>query len=150
VLARIRELGIGIAIDDYGTGYSALSYLTHLSVDSLKIDRSFVSNLRQDAKNAAIVRSTIALAENLGLTVVAEGIETPDQLELLREFGCHQAQGFGLAKPMPADEMLAWHIAHELASDVHGLGAHVAGGMAAGTPVPVFIEPDPRRPPSRR
>jgi diguanylate cyclase (GGDEF)-like protein len=117
ILARIRELGIGIAIDDYGTGYSALSYLTHLTVDSLKIDRSMVNNLRQDAKNAAIVRSTVALGENLGLTVVAEGVETLDQIELLRQFGCHQAQGFGLARPMPAEEMLAWSIARELAHD---------------------------------
>jgi diguanylate cyclase (GGDEF)-like protein len=117
ILARVRDLGVEIAIDDYGTGYSALSYLTQLSVDCLKIDRSLVNNLRQDTKNAAIVRSTIALGQNLGLTVVAEGVETPDQAELLRQFGCHEAQGFGLAKPMPAEEMTAWAIARELAHD---------------------------------
>jgi EAL domain-containing protein (putative c-di-GMP-specific phosphodiesterase class I) len=117
ILARVRDLGVEIAIDDYGTGYSALSYLTQLSVDCLKIDRSLVNHLRQDTKNAAIVRSTIALGHNLGLTVVAEGVETPDQTELLRQFGCHQAQGFGLAKPMPAEEMTAWAIARELAQD---------------------------------
>ena len=114
VLARVRELGIAIAIDDYGTGYSALSYLTQLSVDCLKIDRSLVNHLRADSKNAAIVRSTVALGANLGLTVVAEGVETPDQIALLRQFGCNQAQGFGLARPMPADQMIAWTVAREL------------------------------------
>ena len=117
ILARVRELGVGIAIDDYGTGYSALSYLTQLSVDSLKIDRSLINNLREGSKNAAIVRSTVALGQNLGLIVVAEGVETPDQIELLRQFGCHQAQGFGLAKPMPAEQAMAWIIARELAQD---------------------------------
>jgi len=117
ILARVRELGVGIAIDDYGTGYSALSYLTQLSVDSLKIDRSLINNLREGSKSAAIVRSTVALGQNLGLTVVAEGVETPDQIELLRQFGCHQAQGFGLAKPMPAEQAMAWIIARELAQD---------------------------------
>jgi len=115
ILARVRELGIGIAIDDYGTGYSALSYLSQLSVDCLKIDRSLIYSLRRESKNGAIIRSTVALAENLGLTVVAEGVETPDQIDLLRQFGCHQAQGFGLARPMPADQLLAWIIARELA-----------------------------------
>jgi diguanylate cyclase (GGDEF)-like protein len=117
ILARVRELGIGIAIDDYGTGYSALSYLAQLSVDSLKIDRSLVNNLRQGTKNAAIVRSTVALGENLGLRVVAEGVETPDQIDLLRQFGCHEAQGFGLARPMPAGQMIAWYKARQLAQD---------------------------------
>jgi diguanylate cyclase (GGDEF)-like protein len=115
VLARLRELGVGIAIDDYGTGYSALSYLSQLSVDCLKIDRSLVNNLRPETRNAAIVRSTVQLGQNLGLTIVAEGVETPDQIELLRQFGCHQAQGFGLARPMPAEEVMAWVVAHELA-----------------------------------
>jgi len=117
ILARVRDLGVGIAIDDYGTGYSALSYLAQLSVDSLKIDRSLINNLREGSKNAAIVRSTVALGQNLGLTVVAEGVETPDQIELLRQFGCHQAQGFGLAKPMPAEQAIGWIIAQELAQD---------------------------------
>jgi diguanylate cyclase (GGDEF)-like protein len=117
ILARVRELGVAIAIDDYGTGYSALSYLTQLTVDSLKIDRSLINTIRPGGRNAAIVRSTVALAENLGLTVVAEGVETPDQIELLRQFGCHEAQGFGLARPMPADQLIAWSVARELAQD---------------------------------
>jgi diguanylate cyclase (GGDEF)-like protein len=123
ILGRLRELGIGIAIDDYGTGYSALSYLAQLSVDSLKIDRSLIHSLRRDTKKAAIVRSTVALGENLGLTVVAEGVETPDEIELLRQFGCHEAQGFGLARPMGADEMFTWYIAQELAQARQGTGA---------------------------
>ena len=113
ILRRVRDLGIAIAIDDYGIGYSGLSYLTRLTVDSLKIDRSLVNNLRLESKNAAVVRSTILLGQNLGLTVVAEGVETPDQIELLRQFGCHQAQGFGLAKPMPAEQLIAWSAARE-------------------------------------
>jgi EAL domain-containing protein (putative c-di-GMP-specific phosphodiesterase class I) len=117
ILARVRDLGIAIAIDDYGTGYSALSYLTQLSVDYLKIDRSLVNHLRPDSKNAAVVRSTIALGANLGLSVVAEGVETPEQTALLRQFGCHEAQGFGLAKPMPAEDLLAWVIARELSPE---------------------------------
>jgi diguanylate cyclase (GGDEF)-like protein len=117
ILASVRELGVAIAIDDYGQAYSSLSYLTQLSVDYLKIDRSLINNLRPESKNAAIVRSTIALGANLGLTVVAEGVETPDQIALLRKFGCPEAQGFGLAKPMPADEMLAWVVTRELAHD---------------------------------
>jgi diguanylate cyclase (GGDEF)-like protein len=114
ILARVRDLGVGVAVDDYGTGYSALSYLSQLSVDSLKIDRSLINNLRQGSRNAAIVRSTVALGENLGLTVVAEGVETPDQITLLRQFGCHEAQGFGLARPMPAEQIIAWTVAREL------------------------------------
>ena len=115
ILTRVRELGVGVAVDDYGTGYSALSYLAQLSVDCLKIDRSLVNNLRQGSRTAAIVRSTVALGENLGLTVVAEGVETPDQIALLRQFGCHEAQGFGLARPMPPEQVIAWTVAHELA-----------------------------------
>jgi diguanylate cyclase (GGDEF)-like protein len=115
ILARVRELGVGVAVDDYGTGYSALSYLAQLSVDCLKIDRSLINNLRQGSRSAAIVRSTVALGQNLGLTVVAEGVETPDQIALLRQFGCHEAQGFGLARPMPAEQIIAWAVARELA-----------------------------------
>lgn len=117
ILARMRELGVAIAIDDYGTGYSALSYLTQLTVDSLKIDRSLINSIRPGGRNAAIVRSTVALGENLGLTVVAEGVETSEQVELLRQFGCHQAQGFGLARPMPADQLIAWTVAREVAHE---------------------------------
>jgi diguanylate cyclase (GGDEF)-like protein len=132
VLARVRDLGIGIAIDDYGTGYSALSYLTRLSVDSLKIDRSFITNLRHEPKNAAIVRSTVSLAENLGLKVVAEGVETLDQIEMLRHFGCHEVQGFAIARPMPGEDMLAWTIARELAQEGAGQGAN---GVPASGPL---------------
>jgi EAL domain-containing protein (putative c-di-GMP-specific phosphodiesterase class I) len=78
--------------------------------DCLKIDRSLVNHLRPETRNAAIVRSTVQLGQNLGLTIVAEGVETPDQIELLRQFGCHQAQGFGVARPMPAEEVMAWVI----------------------------------------
>jgi EAL domain-containing protein (putative c-di-GMP-specific phosphodiesterase class I) len=126
---------VGIAIDDYGTGYSALSYLSQLSVDCLKIDRSLVNNLRPETRNAAIVRSTVQLGQNLGLTIVAEGVETPDQIELLRQFGCHQAQGFGLARPMPAEEVVAWVVGRELAQhSAPPPGGHGGDRLADSTP----------------
>jgi EAL domain-containing protein (putative c-di-GMP-specific phosphodiesterase class I) len=131
VLARVRELGVTIAIDDYGTGYSGLSYLTQLTVDYLKIDRSLINDLRPESKNAAIVRSTVALGANLGLTVVAEGVETPDQITLLRQFGCHEAQGFGLARPMPTDQMIAWLVARELAQDSNAASVATASSVGA-------------------
>jgi len=107
-LARLRELGIAASIDDYGTGYSSLAYIKQLAVSELKIDRTFVSGMEADARNAAIVRSTIELGHNLGLTVVAEGVETGHELEELRRFGCDAAQGYHFARPMPAEELDAW------------------------------------------
>jgi diguanylate cyclase (GGDEF)-like protein len=107
-LLRLRELGIATAIDDYGTGYSSLSYLKQLAVNELKIDQTFVSGMEADRRNAAIVRSTIELGHNLGLTVVAEGVETDHELAQLRRFGCDMAQGYRFARPMPAGDCEAW------------------------------------------
>ena len=101
-LEQIRTMGIGIALDDYGTGLSSLSYLRSLPVDELKIDRSFVKDLEGGGANAVIVASTIDLAHALGMTVVAEGVETEDVLALLSAAGCDTIQGFLLGRPAPA------------------------------------------------
>jgi len=107
-LRKLRDLGITTSIDDYGTGYSSLAYIKQLAVNELKIDRAFVSGMEADKRNAAIVRSTIELGHNLGLTVVAEGVETDHELAELRRFGCDSAQGFYFARPMPAAAFERW------------------------------------------
>jgi EAL domain-containing protein (putative c-di-GMP-specific phosphodiesterase class I) len=106
-LAQLRALGISSAIDDFGTGYSSLKYLQNLPIDTLKIDQSFVRNLdpNSDAEsgNGAIVRAIVTLAQQLGLRVVAEGVETNEELQLLRRLGCDLVQGYLFAKPMTVE-----------------------------------------------
>ena len=98
---------MGLALDDFGTGYSSLSYLRKFPVDALKIDRSFVDGLGQEAEDSAIVQAIQALAISLGMTTVAEGVETATQLEVLRELGCLRAQGFWFSRPVTAEEITA-------------------------------------------
>ena len=105
VLQALAGLGVVLSIDDFGTGYSSLAHLQRLPVGRLKIDRSFVTGMVDDEACAAIVRSTIELARNLGMTVVAEGVEDDSTLMSLREMGCDLAQGFGLGRPVPADQV---------------------------------------------
>jgi diguanylate cyclase (GGDEF)-like protein/PAS domain S-box-containing protein len=105
VLVRLRESGVKIAIDDFGTGFSSLQYLSRFPVDRLKIAQEFMLDLRQGRGNAAIVRATIGLARELGLDVIAEGIETSEQFDLLEGWGCREVQGYYFAKPMPAAEV---------------------------------------------
>jgi diguanylate cyclase (GGDEF)-like protein len=107
-IRKFRDLGVATSIDDYGTGYSSLAYIKQLAVNELKIDRTFVSGMEADRRNAAIVRSTIELGHNLGLSVVAEGVETEHELEELRRYGCDLAQGFLFARPMAADALEQW------------------------------------------
>ncbi|GGI78325.1 two-component system response regulator [Shewanella gelidii] len=104
-LERLKILGIRLAIDDFGTGYSSYAQLKNLPIHTLKIDKSFIDNLPEDSKNLAIVKSMINLADNLGMQVVAEGVETHKQLQCLRQHGAHLVQGFYFAKPV-APEML--------------------------------------------
>jgi len=109
----LRTMGIRIAIDDFGTGYSSLAYLKRLPVDELKIDRSFVRELADDSDDLAIVRSTISLGHDLGLSVVAEGIEDALTWDLLQEHGCDVGQGYHLGRPMTANEIAARFAPHE-------------------------------------
>ena len=106
MLRGLRHVGVRLSVDDFGTGYSSLSYLKRLPVDEVKLDKSFVLNMTSDADDAAIVRSTIELAHNLGPQLVAEGVEDQETLELLAALGCDLVQGYHLARPMPADKLV--------------------------------------------
>jgi diguanylate cyclase (GGDEF)-like protein/PAS domain S-box-containing protein len=116
-LRSLRKLGVYISIDDFGTGYSSLSYLKRFPVSALKIDQSFIDGLGRDNEDTSIVEAIVTLAHALGLTAVAEGLETPTQLDALRVIGCDYAQGFLLGRPLPADQigdnpaddLTAWH-----------------------------------------
>jgi diguanylate cyclase (GGDEF)-like protein/PAS domain S-box-containing protein len=108
VLGQLHALGIRLSIDDFGTGYSSLAYLRRLPIDEIKIDRSFVMNMDEEADDVAIVRSTIDLGRNLGLEVVAEGVETQAIWDKLRELGCSVAQGYFLSRPVPPEQLAEW------------------------------------------
>ena len=105
-LEALREIGVRIALDDFGTGYSSLSYLRRFRIDVLKLDRSFVSGLLGSAQDRAVTRAVIDLASHLELDLVAEGIETPEQLDLLRQLGCRLGQGYLLHRPMPVEAVV--------------------------------------------
>jgi EAL domain-containing protein (putative c-di-GMP-specific phosphodiesterase class I) len=105
---RLNKAGIRLAVDDFGVGYSSLAYLRRLPVSELKIDRSFVTNLLLEDQDEVIVKSIIDLGHNLGLQVVAEGVESTDTLAHLRTMGCDIAQGFGICRPVPFDQLLSW------------------------------------------
>jgi diguanylate cyclase (GGDEF)-like protein len=108
VLRDLNRMGVRISLDDFGTGYSSLSLLKRLPLNTLKIDRSFISDVTSDSDDAAIVDSIIRLAHNLRLSVIAEGVETAEQLEFLREHGCDAVQGYYFARPQPAAALEAW------------------------------------------
>lgn len=108
IVDQLSELGVGLAIDDFGTGYSSLSYLKRLPVTELKIDKSFVMAMTTEDNDAVIVRSTIDLGQNLGLKVVAEGVESHDMWLQLQDLGCDVAQGYHVSRLLPADEFRAW------------------------------------------
>ena len=108
VIMECRKLGIEFAIDDFGTGYSSLTYLKHLPVDIIKIDQSFIRNITHNSVDQAILKSIIDLANILNRKLIAEGIETQQHLELLKEMGCNYGQGYAIGRPMPIDEFEEW------------------------------------------
>lgn len=108
MLNRLKSMGLRLSVDDFGTGFSSLSQLKRLPVDELKIDKSFVLNLGENDDDAVIVRSTIELGHNMGLSIVAEGVESGASLGLLGQYGCDLIQGYFLGKPMPADALTKW------------------------------------------
>ena len=116
ILQRFKSLGFALSIDDYGTGYSSLSQLKKMPVDELKIDMSFVRQLDQDKEDQVIVRSTIDMAHNIGLTVVAEGVENSASWGLLEDWGCDKLQGYYISKPLASDNFVKWHHQFDLAS----------------------------------
>jgi predicted signal transduction protein with EAL and GGDEF domain len=118
LLHRLRDLGVRLSVDDFGTGYSSLSYLKRLPVQEVKIDRSFVTGLREGGEDVAIVRAIIDLGGHLGLEVVAEGVEDEQTSDLLATLGCDLVQGWHVGRPMPAGVLLPW------------LGARVPSGAA--------------------
>ena len=105
-LETLRQLGVGLSLDDFGTGFSSLSYVMRYPFSILKIDRSFTSQLCEDIRGASVVKAICALAGSLDMKAVAEGVETPEQLEALRLLGCGYAQGYFFSRPKPADEIL--------------------------------------------
>jgi EAL domain-containing protein (putative c-di-GMP-specific phosphodiesterase class I) len=113
VLEQLSGLGIKLSIDDYGTGYSSLSYIMQLPVQELKIDRSFIASMVANADISTIVRSTIELGHNLGLKVVAEGVESIEDWNLLARLGCDDAQGFYMSPPIDAEALVRWMRAHQ-------------------------------------
>jgi len=106
-LHQLLNLGVHIAIDDFGTGYSSLNYVKQFPVTRIKIDQSFLRNMTETPDDAAIVRAIITLGHSLNVAVVAEGVETAEQLAILRAEGCDEVQGYFFGKPMPADEFIA-------------------------------------------
>jgi EAL domain-containing protein (putative c-di-GMP-specific phosphodiesterase class I) len=107
-LQALKGMGIQLSIDDFGTGYSSLTYLKYFPVDRIKIDRAFVAGIELDPGDTAIVTAVIALAHTMKIKVLAEGVETPAQLEFLQGSGCSEVQGFLLGRPMPAEELVRW------------------------------------------
>lgn len=110
-LMALRQAGIGVSLDDFGTGYSSLSYLQGFDIDFLKIDQAFVRGLAPASKNLALCKAIIVMAHELGMQVIAEGVETPEQARLLTEAGCDHGQGYHFARPMPAEDFEHWYAA---------------------------------------
>ncbi len=136
VLTRIRDLGITVSVDDYGTGYSSLAYLRDLPVDQLKLDRSFVTPMSADPGAAAIVKSTVALAHSLGLTMVAEGVEDHQAWDALEQYGCDHAQGYWLCRPVPTTALIEWLRSREAAGAYVGLRAEELDASVPAVPQP--------------
>jgi diguanylate cyclase (GGDEF)-like protein/PAS domain S-box-containing protein len=132
VLGKLAALGVSLALDDFGTDYSSLGYLTQLPFDKLKIDRIFISGIAQSARARELLKGIIALGHGLGMTVVAEGAEEQEQIDILVGFGCDLVQGFGITRPVPADEASAFAESFRMANPgnaVHAMHARIASGF---------------------
>lgn len=119
IILRCQELGVRVAADDFGTGYSSLTYLKYLPLNSLKIDRSFVTDLPHNQVDRDIISGIVSIAHALNLLVVAEGAENEDQLETLRALGCDQLQGYVISKPMPLEQVMRWHKSYKHRNNSH-------------------------------
>ncbi len=108
VITKCKALGVSFSLDDFGVGYSSLIYLRRLPVDYIKIDRSFTSGMLNDSEDMAVVSTVITLSQEFKRKVVAEGVETDDQLSMLHRLGCHHAQGYGIARPMLGKDVVQW------------------------------------------
>ena len=117
-MARLRAIGVEVAIDDFGTGHASLSYLKQMPVEEIKLDRSFVRDMRTDRNDFTIVRSTIELAHDLGLRVIAEGVEDQATLDLLADLGCDLAQGYHMSRPLPEGDLRRWLAAESAQSSL--------------------------------
>jgi len=105
ILERLKDMGVAIAIDDFGTGYSSLSYLKRFPIDYIKIDQSFVRGIPRDAEDVGITNAIIAMAKTLGVQLIAEGVDNPEQLAFLKQGGCEEVQGYLISSPMPAEAL---------------------------------------------
>jgi diguanylate cyclase (GGDEF)-like protein len=140
VLAQLKAVGVAIVLDDFGTGYSSLGYLNEFRLDQLKLDRSFTSELGHDPRSAKIVAATIEMGRALGMTVVAEGVETTEQLDVLKRLGCDYVQGFLFARPQPPEE--TFKRVREAYEEDRVLAAQDSGQQRLGSSVPLY-EPQP-------
>jgi diguanylate cyclase (GGDEF)-like protein len=118
VLNSLSQVGVGLSIDDFGTGFSSLSYLKRLPIDEIKIDRSFVSHMLERVEDFTIVRATVELGRNLGLRVVAEGVQDRETFDRLGDFGCDEAQGFYISRPLEAEEFWSWLSLREMSAEM--------------------------------
>lgn len=125
-LSKLHGMGVRLSLDDFGTGYSSLAYLKDLPLSELKIDRTFVTNMKRDSNDAIIVQSTIDLGHSLGLSVVAEGVEDQESTDLIASMGCDKLQGFYFSKPLTADEMVEWIKKSDVLSRFSGKFRHEA------------------------
>ena len=108
MLSELKELGLSISMDDFGTGFSSLSYLKRFPLDTIKIDRSFINEIHESSDDQEITRAIIAMGQSVKLKTLAEGVETDEQLEILRSYGCDYIQGFFYGKPMTANDMTSY------------------------------------------